>query len=471
MIFANLTFLIYFLPIYLICYFSFKTIEQRNWVLIIFSLIFYAWGEPLYLSLLVIYTLFNFYFANKIETTQNEKYKTTWLIISISLSLSSLVYFKYLNFFFSTLTDLTGIKIQFGKIQLPLGISFYTFQSISYTLDVYYEKIKSQKKYFHYLLYISLFHQLIAGPIVRYTDIALQINERKSSFETILNGFYRFSKGLFKKVVFANTAAQIVKVGIPETSDNWNTLGLVIGVVFFAIQIYYDFSGYSDMALGLGTMIGFKYSENFNYPFISKSIKEFWSRWHISLSTFIRDYFYTPINYNLRKYRKTGPYIAVMLAFLASGLWHGASYNFIIWGVYFGILIVLEELILIRLLNKFGIFFKYLYMFIALFFSFALFYFTKFYDLKLFFINIFFKHNLKIENDLIIILMENKITLIIAILLVFPLKIIKNKIHKVIIKSKIKSFRYKFLCTLLFLTISISFLISYSFNPFIYFRF
>lgn len=471
MIFASLTFLIYFLPTYLLFYFGTKTTKQRNWVLIFFSLIFYAWGEPLYVFLLIIYTFLDFQFAKKIESTQKEKIKKIWLIISICLSLSLLCYFKYLILIIGVISDASGLRLNLKVPDLPLGISFYIFQSISYVLDVYYEKSASQKKYFNYLLYISLFHQLVAGPIVRYPEISEQINKRSSTYDSIILGFYRFSKGLFKKVVFANVAAQIVTVCIPESNINWTSVGLIIGVMLFAIQIYYDFSGYSDMAIGLGQMIGFKYLENFNYPFVSKSIKEFWTRWHISLGSFIRDYFYTPVNYNLRRFKRVGPYLIVVLSFFISGLWHGASYNFILWGLYFGLLIVIEDLFLIKLLGKVGDLVKHIYTLFFLFFSFALFYFTDLYDLKQFFKCISDRENYRLESDLFNEIIENKTILIAALVFLFPLQKLKRRLINNYNLIPIKIIHFKFLLTIFMLSISILFLVSYSFNPFIYFRF
>jgi alginate O-acetyltransferase complex protein AlgI len=321
------------------------------------SLFFYAWGEPKWISVMLLCTLVNY-----ITGILAEKHKGKWqsraaLVASLIINLGALGFFKYAGFLVSNLNHLTGLSISFAEIALPIGISFYTFQSMSYVIDVYRGEVEAQRSYWKLLLYVSLFHQLIAGPIVRYKDIAAEIENRRVTLDTFSAGINRFVVGLGKKVILANTAGKLSALFLDIPAADMSVLGGWYGIILFAIQIYFDFSGYSDMAIGLGKMFGFTYKENFDYPYISKSATEFWRRWHISLGTFFRDYLYIPLGGNRHHHIRN-----LTIVWLLTGLWHGASWNFILWGLYYGLLIILEKLFLDKWLKKLPAVFNHIYL-------------------------------------------------------------------------------------------------------------
>ena len=341
MVFSSLTFIYLFLPICFILYYSAKTIEVKNYVLLAMSLLFYAWGEPKWIIVMIISSFVEYCGGLLID-----KYKDTWkakiaLGVSVSISLLFLIIFKYFDFFATTSNSLFNTEIGILGLGLPIGISFYTFQTITYTVDVYRGRAGVQKSFADLLLYVSMFPQLIAGPIVRYVDIDEQIRNRSVNIKDASYGVTRFLIGLAKKALLANFAGQIVKDFLTGDLNKISVVGAWIGIISYAFQIYFDFSGYSDMAIGLGHMFGFKYVENFNYPYISKSISEFWKRWHISLTTFFREYVYIPLGGN----RKHHVFNLLIVWFL-TGMWHGASWNFILWGLYYFVFIVIERLFL-----------------------------------------------------------------------------------------------------------------------------
>lgn len=349
MVFSSTIFLFFFLPVTLFAYLLVPG-RFRNFILLFFSLLFYAWGETGYVFLMIASVVFNHYFAILIYSYASRPDKTglkkTLLFTAIIFNLGLLCFFKYANFFADNLNLLlegSGFKpATLSPVHLPIGISFFTFQALSYVIDVYRSEVKPQQRWVNSALYISLFPQLIAGPIVRYHDIANQLSERKLRLEQFMSGIHRFVIGLGKKVLIANTVGDIADQIFNIPAFNLTTPVAWIGIAAYTLQIYFDFSGYSDMAIGLGRMFGFKFPENFNYPYISKSIREFWRRWHISLSTWFRDYLYLPLGGSRVSFFRT--YMNLLIVFFLCGLWHGASWNFVIWGLYHGLFLILERL-------------------------------------------------------------------------------------------------------------------------------
>ncbi|MBQ6568662.1 MAG: MBOAT family protein [Clostridia bacterium] len=370
MVFASLFFLCVFFPVFMILYYIFPSIKWRNAILLIFSLIFYSWGEPKYIFLMVFTVILNYFLGLAIQSSKSKKSRKGFLILALAVSLGSLGFFKYSGFVAQTVTSVSGAlgglfeKIPFlrgtgealsafnlgnyiPKVALPIGISFYTFQIISYIIDVYRGNVKAQKSPFKLLLYISSFHQLIAGPIVRYDHIAEEIDTRKATPVDIWTGIERFAVGLAKKVVVANLCGSVASSILGGDISDTSVVGAWFGILMFSIQIYFDFSAYSDMAIGMGRMCGFHYHENFNYPYVSRTVSEFWRRWHISLGSFFRDYVYIPMGGN-RRHQLLNLFVVWML----TGLWHGASWNFVVWGLYYFVFLVLEKFIYGKVLQK-----------------------------------------------------------------------------------------------------------------------
>ena len=368
MLFSSLTFLFSFLPCLLLLYFIVprRFIKLKNMILLVFSLCFYAWGEPKYIILMLATVLISYLFGLAIHTygEKGQKQKQRFaFVLSVIAVLSSLVYFKYMNFLLANVSFVLPFDFETTNIILPIGISFYTFQILSYLIDLYRGKLKVQKNFFHLALYISFFPQLIAGPIVQYETIEDQLMNRKESFDKVLNGLERFIIGLGKKVIIANQTAVIADaIYNSQTLSNYSSLVYIVGMLAYTFQIYFDFSGYSDMAIGLGKIFGFEFLENFNYPYIANSVTEFWRRWHISLTTFFREYLYIPLGGNRVS---KGKWVRNMLVvWLLTGLWHGAAWNFILWGLYYFILLYLEKTILKEPLKKLPNAVKYILTFI-----------------------------------------------------------------------------------------------------------
>lgn len=348
MVFSSLTFVLFFLPAIILLYFFDKNPKYRNIVLLIFSLIFYAWGEPKWIFVMLLTVTVNYAAGLMISKAKSKKTRVLWMLAGVGLSLGFLFYFKYCGFLTETVTSLLGVNNPFKSPVLPIGISFYTFQVITYTVDVYKEKVPVQKNYARLLLYISFFPQLIAGPIVNYKDIEGYLGERTVLADDFYEGFMRFFIGFSKKVLIANTCGLITEkiIGAGEMS----VAGAWIMAIAYTLQIYFDFSGYSDMAIGLGRMFGFKFLENFDYPYTSKSITEFWRRWHISLGSFFREYVYIPLGGN--RVGKAKHIRNIMIVWMLTGIWHGASWNFIIWGLYYGVLLLAEKYIFLKIKEK-----------------------------------------------------------------------------------------------------------------------
>lgn len=339
MLFSSITFIYLFLPIVCLLYLCSKK-ELHNAILLTASIIFYAWGEPRYLAIMLLTIIVNYYGA--IAITKYLNIRKPLLILTILINLGILGYFKYFNFIIENFNHILSTNINIIEIALPLGISFYTFQALSYLIDVYKGDCKVQKDFYKLALYICLFPQLIAGPIVKYHNIEEQINSRDVSFDKVQYGTKRFIIGLSKKILIANTLGAIADKIFAQPTDSFSPFIAWLGAFAYSFQLFFDFSGYSDMAIGLGAIFGFKFLENFNYPYISKSISEFWRRWHISLSTWFKQYIYIPLGGNKCGNKKTCLNIGIV--FLLTGIWHGASWTFIVWGVWNGLFIIIEKL-------------------------------------------------------------------------------------------------------------------------------
>lgn len=371
MLFSSVTFIFYFLPITFILYYIVPN-KFKNPILLVASMIFYAWGGLLYFPLLLFSIIVNYILGLKIDKYKDNKGKDRRILIySIIFNILFLGVFKYSNFLVDNINILFNTSFNIPTIPLPIGISFYTFQAMSYVIDIYRKDGKVQKNIFNLALYISMFPQLVAGPIVRYETVDKQITERSYSFYKFNFGLERFIKGLFKKVIISNTIGELASLIYALPNSEMTVITAWIGAIAYTFQIYFDFSGYSDMAIGLGKMLGFDFLENFNYPYISKSVSEFWRRWHISLGSWFRDYVYIPLGGSrigtVKLYRN------LAIVWIITGIWHGASWNFILWGVYFGIFIILERAFLQKVLNKLPSILQHIYLMIIVIFGWVLF--------------------------------------------------------------------------------------------------
>ena len=340
MLFSSMTFVFMFLPVVCTIYLLARK-DIQNYILLIASILFYAWGEPRYLAIMILTILANYIGANYISRSRNSKHRKLLLLATIITDLGFLFYFKYFNFVMDNINAAFSMDIKFMDVIMPIGISFYTFQAMSYVIDVYRKEVKAQRDIYKLALYITLFPQLIAGPIVKYHDIDDQISTREVTFDKVAYGVKRFIIGLAKKMLLANTLGAVADKIFNQPVEAFDTSMAWIGAFAYSLQLFYDFSGYSDMAIGLGSIFGFKFLENFNYPYISKSITEFWRRWHISLSTWFKEYLYIPLGGNRISPART--YINLFIVFLATGFWHGASWNFIFWGLWHGMFIIFEK--------------------------------------------------------------------------------------------------------------------------------
>lgn len=464
MVFSSLIFIFIFLPIVLYLYYLIPNLSLRNWILVISSVIFYAWGEPIWVVLLLMSATVDYFNGLWIEKYRGTQKAKLALFSTLFFNIGCLLIFKYSGFIIENINALLNINIKQPSFALPVGISFYVFMSISYTLDVWYQRVEAQRSYASFLVYIANFHHLVAGPIIRYGHIAKEIKERYFKWQDFSDGVTRFNKGLFKKVCIANIAGALA---IPLLSGNDSTvLGIWFGVLLFSLQIYFDFSGYSDMAIGLGKMFGFHYHENFKHPYIAKSITDFWRRWHISLSSFFKDYVYIPLGGN--KYKQVRN---IMIVWLLTGVWHGASWNFIFWGLYFGILLLIEKFYLAKILEKLPAFFSHIYALFFIIVGWAIFYFTDLaqlvYSLKVMFGFI----NVPLYNyQLISVFYSNMYWLIFALILCMP---VHGFIHKKLSAhfSKNTVTAIELVQNIVYFTCSVALLVGSTYNPFIYFRF
>jgi len=373
MVFSSLIFLYIFLPVCVLLYFAFPQIKAKNAVLIAASLLFYAMGEPVYVFLLIAISLVNFLFGLFLGEYRGEVKGRLLLFVCCVLSLSGLIVFKYAGFFVSNFNALFGTAVPVPNLTMPIGISFFTFQTLTYTVDVYRGKVRKQRSFWRFLLYVSMFPQLIAGPIVRYSDVEPQLEDRTTTVDDAYYGIFRFFVGLGKKVLLANYAGKAASLLLDGSLAAATVAGSWFGILMYAFEIYFDFSGYSDMAIGLGRLFGFKYNENFNLPYIANSISDFWRRWHISLSSFFRDYVYIPLGGN--RVSNLRWVFNVFVVWGLTGFWHGANWNFILWGLYFFVLLLLERPCK-RVLEKIPNFIRIPFTFFLVLLGWTFFYFT-----------------------------------------------------------------------------------------------
>lgn len=473
MVFSSLFFVFFFLILNLLIYNLVDGMEKKNVVMLVFSLVFYSWAGPKYLLLLLGMVFISWFTAIKIEDGGGRKY----LILACVLLLGLLGIFKYLNFFTGITSSLIGLPSQATKIVLPVGISFYTFQLLSYVVDVYRGEVKAQRAYWKLLLYAALFHQCIAGPIVRYQLVAEEIDNRKIRVNEFCKGIMRFVIGLAKKAILANSCALVADALFPTGKDSICLIpaaGLWMGLLFYMLQIYLDFSAYSDMAIGMGWMIGFHYNENFNYPYIASSIKDFWNRWHISLSTFFRDYVYISLGGNRKgEKRRT---INLLVVWALTGFWHGASWNYIFWGLYFFIFIYMENKGWLDKLKDLPAFVGHLYAMVVVYFGWALFRQESIVDLGMALKGMFgLNGNAFIDMATWIQIKNHIFLLIFCILASTPLITNFGLFLKRLAYRKFKIpypvYAYEMLAPIVLLIFSFMALIGNSYNPFLYFQF
>ncbi len=460
MVFSSAIFIFGFLPILFLFYFLCPK-KLKNYVLLFFSLLFYAFGGLKYLLIMALVVFADY--IGSLLISKYKRHKNCFLILTISINILVLIFYKYTNFFLTNINNLFNIDIPILDIIMPIGISFYTFQAMSYVIDVYKGEVKVQNNYFLLLLYVSLFPQLIAGPIVRYQTIEKEITKRKVSYDDISYGLERFILGLAKKLIIANQMGKLADIAF---SGNFSCTVSWLGAIAYMFQIYFDFSAYSDMAIGLGRIFGFHFLENFNFPYMAKSITDFWRRWHISLSTWFRDYIYIPLGGNRKGIKRQ--IINMSVVWLLTGFWHGASWNFIMWGLYYLIFLILEKFVLKNILKKTPDFLKHIYALLIILIGWVLFRvenMSQFFDI----IKTMFSFDLNSTS-----LMEARIYLetyyvyfILAIL--FSTNVYYVICDKFKNKKVFEVIKYVFLIVLF--VISIMFLAQSSYNPFIYFRF
>ena len=490
MVFSNLFFIYMFLPLSLIAYFLAKDIKAKNVILLCFSLFFYAWGEPKYVFILIAEAFADYVLALAIEKNRNDEKKAKIALVgAVVVDLGLLCIFKYLTFILENVKNFTGAQFQVMQIALPIGISFYTFQLLSYVIDVYRGEVEAQKKFGYVLLYASLFHQCIAGPIVRYQDVCREIVDRKTDLNQISKGISRFAVGLGKKALLANVCGEIADMVLLSDSalavaadyeknlallQSRPALGLWFGVLIYMLQIYLDFSAYSDMAIGMGQMIGFHYKENFDYPYMSKSVGEFWRRWHMSLGSFFRDYVYIPLGGNRKGMART--IFNMFVVWALTGLWHGASWNFVLWGLYFFVFLVLERLFLGEKLKKAPSAVSSIYLLVIVYFGWILFRFRN-----LSFVGTVLKGMFGLNAngftsfEISALIKNNIFFLIVAVIAATPLMKYVGKLLNSVSRTNpyaaIFNVTRKIAVPVALLILSTMSLVGDSYNPFLYFQF
>lgn len=457
-----------FLAVFLLIYFRIAgNIRSKNAVIIIFSLIFYAWGDPSYIGLLLFSTAINYLCGLMIDRFRDSFVSKISITLSLIINIGMLMIFKYSGFIVTNLNTWFSLKLHVPDITLPIGISFYTFQAMSYTIDCYWDSVKVQKNYFKFLMYVSLFPQLVAGPIVRYSDIEDELSERTSSPEDISAGITRVVIGLSKKVIIANSLYSIVESFFGSDVEFLSLTGTWYAVILYAMYVYFDFSGYSDMAIGMGRILGFHFNENFNYPFLCKDVTEFWQRWHISLGSFFRDYLlYIPV------FGKRIPTLNLFIVWFCTGLWHGASWNYVFWGLYFGLFIFIERLIGKKRMKKIPSAVKHIYNKIVIIIGFGIFYFEDADGLGNFFKNLIgLNGNTFIDDTVKMSFMNNIFLIAVAVLACFPVKKLFEADSDSSPARIIAVNSAKIVYTVLLLAVSSILLVDSTNNPFLYFRF
>ncbi len=466
MLFSSIPFLYYFLPSVLILYFIAPK-KLKNTVLMLLSLVFYGWGEPKYVVLMIASIVIGYFSGILIEAFSQKKLSKVFLGVSVAVNLGFLAYFKYADFFIENFNAVTGFSVPLLRIALPIGISFYTFQILSYTIDVYRKDVPAQKNIINLATYITMFPQLIAGPIVRYSDIAKQLEERTHSFENFSKGIRRFVLGLGKKILIANTLGELCDIF--KSSDDKSILFYWLYAIAFGLHVYFDFSGYSDMAIGLGRIFGFHFIENFNYPYISKSATEFWRRWHMSLGTWFRDYVYIPLGGN--RVSKPKWFFNIFVVWFLTGFWHGAAWNFIIWGLFFAVLLIVEKLVLLKYLDKSKVLSR-IYTLVAVGISFVIFNATDMKEAFSYIGGMFGADDVPfVSTEFFYYLKSFAVTLVIGIIGATP--IVKKAVEKIFENSKISKFIWILepIGLVVLLAVMTAYLVDGSFNPFLYFRF
>ena len=468
MVFSDLFVLYVFIPLCMVFYFLTKNIHYRNAVLIVFSVIFYAWGEPLWIFLLIGSIIANFLFGLLIDKWRGTKLAKLPVAFSLLLSLGLLCLFKYSGFIVENINGLLSLNLPVPKFTLPLGISFYTFQIISYIMDAYWGKVKVQKNFFKFMMYVSLFPQLVAGPIVRYSVVENEIDNRRTNIADVSAGVTRFIVGLAKKVILANNLYTVVEATLGTSNlAGLSVLGTWYGVILYAMYVYFDFSGYSDMAIGLGLIFGFHFNENFRYPFVCRNITEFWQRWHISLGSFFRDYLlYVPI------FGKRRQYLSLFLVWFSTGIWHGASWNFIIWGLYFGVFIFIERKIGNKRLRKIPSVITHIYSKLVIVLGFGIFYFEDLGKLGTFFGNLVGANGNAFADTVLQTSVTNNLFLVLAALL-FCMPVVpklKELVQKQAGGAAITG-TAQIVCNMVLLAVCSIMLVNATDNPFLYWRF
>lgn len=464
MVFSSLVFMFAYLPITLLAYYLVPR-QGRNIFLFIVNLIFYGWGEPKLVLLMVFNIFFNYAGGWLVDKCRADaKKKKLFLILTCVLDIGILAVFKYTGMITETLNMLPFLNIPELQISLPIGISFYTFQTMSYVIDVYRDDAPVSKNFINFGTYVALFPQLIAGPIVRYRDVAEQLVNRRETLEMFTRGVKLFMVGLAKKVIIANTMGTLT-TNIFATTDENGVVGTWVGMIAYTFQIYFDFSGYSDMACGLGNMMGFEFLKNFNYPYIAKSITDFWRRWHISLSTWFKEYVYIPLGGNRKGVKRQ--ILNLLIVWGLTGLWHGAAYNFVLWGLYYGLLLILEKFVLKKYLDRLPSFVQHIYTLFIIIIGWGLFYFTDVGQLGEFMVDLFNFGNGICGNQAFNLIMSNLPMLIIAAVASTPLA--------ATLYTRFEHTRFMWILETLYcmgvLAVSTASLVNQSYNPFLYFRF
>jgi len=463
-VFSSLVFMFAYLPITLLAYYLVPR-QGRNIFLFIVNLIFYGWGEPKLVLLMVFNIFFNYIGGWLVDKYRADaKKKKLFLILTCVLDIGILAVFKYTGMITETLNMLPFLNIPELQISLPIGISFYTFQTMSYVIDVYRDDAPVSKNFINFGTYVALFPQLIAGPIVRYRDVAEQLVNRLETLEMFTRGVKLFMVGLAKKVIIANTMGTLT-TNIFATTDENGVVGTWVGMIAYTFQIYFDFSGYSDMACGLGNMMGFEFLKNFNYPYIAKSITDFWRRWHISLSTWFKEYVYIPLGGNRKGVKRQ--ILNLLIVWGLTGLWHGAAYNFVLWGLYYGLLLILEKFVLKKFLDRLPSFVQHIYTLFIIIIGWGLFYFTDVGQLGEFMVDLFNFGNGICGDQAFNLIMSNLPMLIIAAVASTPLA--------TMLYTRFEHTRFMWIPETLYcmgvLAVSTASLVNQSYNPFLYFRF
>jgi alginate O-acetyltransferase complex protein AlgI len=473
MVFSSLFFLFLFLPVTLTLYYLLPTRGAKNILLIIASLVFYAWGEPVWVILLIFSATIDFFHGKIIEKNRGRLPAKLALFSSILINIGLLAVFKYSGFIVENINLVLGTALEVPENNLPIGISFYTFQTVSYVVDVYRGEVGAQKSYSKFLLFVSLFHQLVAGPIVRYKDIAHEIETRNFKPQQFSDGITRFAVGLAKKVAIANTAGEMAVPFLEGDFSALSTMGAWYGIFLFGIQIYFDFSGYSDMAIGLGKMFGFTYKENFRYPYAADSATDFWRRWHISLGSFFRDYVYIPLGGNRKRF-----FLNLIVVWFLTGLWHGASWNFVLWGLFYGVLVGLEKGLSKVFSFELPKVLRHVYLIFITLIGWSFFYFEDLGTLGQFFTVLFgFSGAQMVSLQLELSLINNAFFLGLAILAALPVvpkikKLLENQKDRFSISWKEKLLpKAQPLFNLGFIALGMIMLVGQTYNPFLYFRF